>query len=83
MHAAPAIPGWPSLDPLPGAAVPQRLHTPEAQPVAWWKVQQEAERRAAFEALTTASFETLESTAWYANVVLGGSGALGGGVHFF
>ena len=50
MHpAAPAIPGWPSLEPLPGAAEPQRLHTPEAQPVAWWKVQQEAERRAAQE----------------------------------
>ena len=29
---------------LPGAAVPRRLHTPEAQPVAWWKVQLEAER---------------------------------------
>ena len=50
MHAALGVPGWPSLDPLPGAAVPQRLRTPEAPPpVAWWKVQQEAERRAAQE----------------------------------
>ena len=33
MHAAPGVAAWPSLDPLPGAAVPQRLRTPEAPPV--------------------------------------------------